>query len=422
MFTTFPCTRRICGVVVAGAFAVAAAGVAGATTEPPNPEPADIDTVGTEAATAGPDTGANPAGCVESDAASGEQFPDQFTVQYAENYTLTYAENYKVLTVGETSPGAGAHTYVLVQCGTAAPALEGELEGASVVEIPVTTIFSESTSHLGFIDVLDLEGAVTGVSDGSWVVTPSIRERIDAGEVESFNTTMVVDTEMVVAADPDVYITAGYDDPAHEMIADAGVPVVADAEWLEPTPEGWAEWVGLFAALTNTEARANELYAEWVTDYEAAATLVEGVTEHPTVMTGGLYEGTWFASGGAGIAAELIADAGGDYIYDDNEDTGSIELDIETVLTEAAEADVWVLASSFTTEDEAEAADPRNTEFAAWDEGGVWINTVPSDTMVNPYEQGPVMIDEYLLDYLAVLHPGLAPDHDLVFFRRLPDE
>jgi iron complex transport system substrate-binding protein len=423
MFTTFPCTRRICGVVLAGAFAVAAAGVAGATTEPPVSEPAPSEPAGTEppgtdAATAGPDTGANPAGCVEGDAATGEQFPDQFTVQHAENYTLTYAETYKVLTVAE--PDAGAHTYVLVQCGTEAPPLDGELDGATVVEIPVATVFSESTSHLGFIDVLDLEGTVTGVSDGAWVVTPSIRERIDAGEVESFNTTMVIDTELVVAADPDVYITGGYDDPAHEAIADAGVPVVANAEWLETTPEGWAEWVGLFAALTNTEAKANELYGAWVTDYDAAAALVAGATERPTVMTGGLYEGTWFANGGAGIAAEFIADAGGDYIYDDNEEPGSIELDIETVLTDAVDADVWVLASSFTTEDEAEAADPRNAEFAAWDEGGVWINSIPSDASVNPYEQGPVMIDEYLLDYIKILHPELVRDHELVFFSQVP--
>ena len=160
--------------MLSGAFAVAAAGVAGATTEPPVSEPPAPNPPAPKqpAAAAGPDTGANPAGCVEGDAATGEQFPDQFTVQHAENYTLTYAENYKVLTVGETSPGAGAETYVLVQCGTEAPALEGDLEGASVVEIPVATIYSESTSHLGFIDVLDLEGDVTGVSDGSWVVTP----------------------------------------------------------------------------------------------------------------------------------------------------------------------------------------------------------------------------------------------------------
>ena len=76
----------------------------------------------TAGASAAPDTGANPSGCVDDVAAGTNLFPDQFTVQHAENYTLTYADTYKVLTVGETSPGAGSHTYVLVQCGTDAPA------------------------------------------------------------------------------------------------------------------------------------------------------------------------------------------------------------------------------------------------------------------------------------------------------------
>jgi hypothetical protein len=39
---------------------------------------------------------------------------------------------------------------------------------------------------------------------------------------------------------------------------------------------------------------------------------------------------------------------------------------------------------------------------------------------VNPYEQGPVMIDEYLLDYIKILHPELVPDHELVFFSQVP--
>ena len=412
-------TRRTVAVAFGLAVAATATGVAGATSEPPpgtDPAP-DVS----PAPDGGIDTGANPAGCVEDVAPGTELFPDQFTVQHAENFTVTYESTYKVLTVGETSPNAGAHTYVLVQCGTEAPALDGELADATVVEIPVTTMFSESTSHDGFIDVLDLEGLVTGVSDGSWIVTPSLRERIDAGAIESFNTTGVIDTEVILAADPDVYVTAGFDDPAHEAITGAGIPVVANAEWLERTPEGWAEWVGLFAALTNTEARANELYAEWIADYDAAAALVEGVTERPTVLTGGLYEGTWFANGGDSVPAEFIVDAGGDYVFDDDPDTGSIELDIETVLVDGETADVWLLANGFTTEDEAVAADARNEEFDAWGEGGVWINSVPVDPTVNPFEQGPVMIDEYLLDYIAILHPELLPDHEFVFFTAVPE-
>ena len=124
-------------------------------------------------------------------------------------------------------------------------------------------MFSESSSHYGFIDVLDIEETVIGVGDTSLIVTPTLAERAAAGEIESFAPNFVVDSEIVVAADPDVYITGGGADPAHDVIRAAGIPVIPNVEWLETTPEGWAEWVGLFAALTNTEAQANELYGQW---------------------------------------------------------------------------------------------------------------------------------------------------------------
>lgn len=397
------------------------AGTANATTPPPTTPPATTAAPGdTSDQPSGPDTRQNPPDCVSDASAGSDLFPDQFHVQHAENYTLTYADTYKVLTVGEIGPGAGDHTYVLVQCGTEAPALEGDLADAEVVEIPVRTMFSESTSHDGFIDALDIEGALTGVADGSWIVTPSIVERIDAGEIDSFNTTGQIDTELVIADDPDVYVTGGYDDAAHQVLTDAGIPVVANAEWLETSPQGWAEWVGVFAALTNTEARANDLYESWITGYEDAAALVAGVTDRPSVITGSLYEGTWYASGGGGIVAAFIADAGGDYVYADDTTTGSLTLDIESVLADGVDADTWVNPTAgFTDEASALAMDSRYGEFAAWESGGVWSNTTPPSPGVSFIEQGPVMIDQYLLDYIKIFHPELVPDHDFVFYTRI---
>ena len=89
---------------------------------------------------------------------------DTFTVQHAENFTLTYDGDHKVLTVGTAET---AETFVLVQRGAEPPALDGELAGATVVEVPIETMFSESSSHYGFIDVLDIEATVTGVGDTS---------------------------------------------------------------------------------------------------------------------------------------------------------------------------------------------------------------------------------------------------------------
>ena len=337
---------------------------------------------------------------------------DTFTVQHAENFTLTYDDDYKVLTIGAADT---AETFVLVQRGAEPPALDGELAGASVIEVPVEAMFSESSSHYGFIDVLDIEEVVTGVGDTALVVTPELAERAASGQIESFAPSFIVDPELVVAADPDVYVTGGGADPAHEVIAAAGIPVVPNVEWLETTPQGWAEWVGLFAALTNTEGQANELYAEWLADYDAAAALAEEVTERPTAITGGLFEGTWYANGGASVVAQFIADGGGDYVYADDSSTGSIELDIETVLADGADADVWLLPQGFTTMEQAMTLDDRLDEFAAWAGGGVWTYEVALDPTVSFLESGPVMIDEYLLDYVAALHPDLVPDHEFTF-------
>ncbi len=242
-------------------------------------------------------TGANPAGCVDDAAEGDDLFPDTFELAHAENLDITYHDTYKVVRVGQPAPETPPRTYVLVQCGTEAPALEGDLDGATTVEIPVRSLYSESTTHLGFIDELGVADVVTGASNTDVIVTPGVRERVEAGEVEAFAADYEVNTELVIAGDPDVYVTGGVDDPAHDALTEAGVPVMANAEWLETSPLGRAEWIGFFAALTNTEARATEVFTGIRDRYEEAAALAAGVTGRPTVSTGGLYEGERHARG-----------------------------------------------------------------------------------------------------------------------------
>lgn len=378
--------------------------------------------VATAAASAPPDappsatTGGNPAGCV-ADWDGTPLFTDQFTVDHADNYSIEYHDNYKVLTVVEPYFGADPEHYVLVQCGTDAPDLDGELAGAQVVDIPIESMYSTSSSHLGFIDVLGIADTVTGVSNADTVMIDSVRSRVDAGEVVSFAPTFEVDAEVVINGAPDVLVGGGSDDPAHEAIVAAGIPVLGNAEWMETTPQGWAEWVGFFAALTNTEATANDLMAEWTADYDAAAELVADVAERPTVLTGELYDGAWFARGGQNLVARFIADAGGDYLYADTDETGTLSLDIETVLVDGGDADVWLTTNGgFFTRDEALAIDERYGQFAAWDAGGVWTNVAAVDPAVSTLEVGPTRIADYLLDYVKIFHPDVAGDHEFVFF------
>jgi iron complex transport system substrate-binding protein len=91
-------------------------------------------------------------------------------------------------------------------------------------------------------------------------------------------------------------------------------------------------------------------------------------------------------------------------------------------LADARDADVWLSPlGDFSSRREAVAADERYGAFAAWDEGGVWSNDEARRPDMNVFELGPVMIDDYLLDYVKILHPDLVPEHELVFFRQLPN-
>ena len=323
-----------------------------------------------------------------------------------------------MLTIGR--PADAAETFVLVQRGTEPPALDGDLAGATVIEIPIETMFSESTSHYGFIDVLDIEETVTGVGDASLIVTPALAERAAAGEIESFAPNFVVDPEIVVAADPDVYVTGGFADPAHEVSVAAGIPVVPNVEWLETTPEGWAEWVGLFAALTEHRGAGERP----VRGVDSPTTTPpphwpRRSTERPTVITGGLFEGTWYANGGASVVAEFIADAGGDYVYAETLDRVDRARHRDRA-RRGADADVWLLPRGSPPRKRPCRSTSGSPSSPPGRRAACGPTRSPSTRAVNFIESGPVMIDEYLLDYVAVLHPDLVPDHEFVFLSEVP--
>ncbi|HBU79689.1 MAG TPA: ABC transporter substrate-binding protein, partial [Muricauda sp.] len=46
----------------------------------------------------------------------------------------------------------------------------------------------------------------------------------------------------------------------------------------------------------------------------------------PTVLTGGLYKDVWYVAGGKSWMAKFLEDANADYLWADNNETGSIGL------------------------------------------------------------------------------------------------
>jgi len=359
-------------------------------------------------------------GCITTFDPAADYYPVKSQIDYATNFTVEYDKSYQVLTVLQPTQGGSPQSSVLVKCGAPTPELTGDLAGATVVTTPVTSLYSGSTTHLPNLVALDRLDVLTGVASKSLISEKEVLDRVAEPGVVEYAAAGSVDAEAVVAGKPDVVITAGTDDPAYAVISAAGVPVLADAEWLENDPLGRAEWIKYFAALTGTEAQAAEQFDAVEQSYTALADKVASA-DPVQVVPGQPYQGTWYVPGGQSFNSRLIADAGGTTAWADDPSTGSVSTDLESVLAKAGKAPAWLASTTWTSKAEALAEEPRFSEFAAFQSGNVWnaAKDVTAEGGNNYYELGTARPDLVLGDLVAILHPDLMPGHDFAFYLQL---
>jgi iron complex transport system substrate-binding protein len=354
-----------------------------------------------------------------------DYFPDKATVTDAQNFTVSYHRNYKLLTVKVPFPGGSPQTYVLVQCGTPTPRLAGALAGAEVVSVPVRSLFAESTTELVPLVELGETQALHGVGSEQYVNAKAVRQRFKQPGFVEFAKSGDVDVERVLGAKPGVLLTAGTDSPAYAKLREAGVPVVAVAEYLESTPLGQAEWSKLIATLFNQERRSQSVYADVATRYHQLAALTANTPppRRPLVMVGFEFSGTFYEKGGQSLTARLVADAGATSVWADNSDRGPLMIDLEAELARAAHADIWIDGSQFWRSlADARKDDPRYEAFRPFQSGQVWVPSRVRNTNggLDFFERGVARPDLVLADLIKVFHPSQLRDHQLVFYLRLP--
>ncbi|WP_217428123.1 ABC transporter substrate-binding protein [Microlunatus speluncae] len=370
-------------------------------------------------APASPGVGAD--GCVESFDPAADYFPDKQQLEFAKNLKIDYHGSYQVITVQQPVIGGKPESYVFLRCGAPKPELTGAIADAPVITTPVRSLFSGSTTHLPSLEALGRLDVLTGVAAKAYISSAAAKERADSGEVIEYAAAGTPDAEAIVAGKPDVVITDGLDSPAFATVRDAGIGVLAGAEFLENDPLGRAEWIKFFAALTGTEAKAAEVFGQIRDDYRKTSQLVADA-EPVDLLLSQPYQGVWSIPGGGSFAGKLIKDAGGRWPWQDDPTTGSINTDLEAVLGKSAKAPIWINTANWRTLKEATTDEPRLAEFAAYKSGQVWspskqLNEAGGN---NYFELGVLRPDLTLADLVAITHPDLLPDHPFTFYQRLP--
>ncbi len=365
-----------------------------------------------------------------ADRASVQAVDSGALVQHASGFDIEQRDGFWLLTV--TRPWLDARSdlqYALLPRqerirGEERSAVAADIpRAATVIRIPVRSIATFSASFLAPLEILDARESWVGHDEPARVYAEWARERVDSGMVARLGDQTDVDVERLLMLQPDLVMINEYepDGPVSARLAAAGLPVLVNGDWLETSPLGRAEWIKVFGLLYDRWEQALQRFAQIEQSYSELRDLAADTQARPTVLTNAPYGGVWSVPAGGSYTAQLLRDAGADYLWDDSPGTGALHLDLEQVFLRARDADVWINPGAWQTLADAARQDPRLTAFEAYRDERVYNfdRRITAAGGNDYFESGPYRPDLVLADLTHILHPCLLPDHELYYYRRI---
>lgn len=328
--------------------------------------------------------------------------------------SMQRADGYTVVTVGNPWKGGVLHRYVLVPRDAALP--EGLPEG-TVVRTPVSNALVYSSVHTSLLRELHALDAVKGVVDSQYFIDKDITDGVAAGTIADCGNSMNPTVERVINMQPDAIMLSPYQDASYGQIASLDIPIIECADYLEYDPLGRAEWVKFYGELVGKRDEADSLYNAVVTAYNAVKEKAAAADTRPTVVTEMVINGVWNVPGGQSYMARILGDAGGSYLWADDENTGSLALDFNQVLAVAHDAEYWFLKwTNITTLKDLQGAYDLNKEMAAFQNKRVYVCDTDKTRF---FDRIPFHPEVLLREFAAILHPELFPDNENQFYHHL---
>ena len=347
--------------------------------------------------------------------------------------SIDYAKGFKIensasgLTIIElTSPWPNAESvfkYALIPKDKMASMTLNKDAYDAIIPVPVENIVVTSTTHIPALEALGVLDRLTGFPDTQYVSSKTARKRIDDGLIKELGNNESINTEMVIALNPELVVGFGIDsqNKAYETISRSNIPVVYNGDWTEETPLGKAEWIKFFAPFFQKEKVADSIFKEIENEYLAAIKMAKSAKTTPKVLSGAMYKDVWYLPGGKSWAAQFIYDANAEYFWQETSETGSLSLSWESVLEKAAKADYWIAPAQFTSYNQMQDASPHYQQFEAFKNKKIYTfsSTIGQTGGVLYYELAPQRPDLVLKDLIHILHPELLKEYTPHFFKPL---
>ena len=332
----------------------------------------------------------------------------EVSVKYATGFTVRDSADVRFVEVGKKDCFALVHSD-----DTPVPA------NYIKVRVPIYNTICMTALQLSNFTVLNAHDVVKGITGTKNLFNQDILQRVKYGQIVKIGMEGNFDTELVLAANPNVIFISPSKRGGYDAIKETGITLVPHLGYKELDPLGQAEWIKFVGMFIGKEKEANEVFAGIEKRYCDLKEAASAVSFRPTVFSGEMHYGNWHAVGGKNYLAQIFRDAGANYVINDDETSGE-DLEFEKMYALAANADYWRILNSFPGDfsyEALKASEPRNALFKAFKEKKVIYCNMKQQPY---YEITPVQPDVLLKDFVAIFHPELVePDYQPTYYRLL---
>lgn len=338
-----------------------------------------------------------------------DEVADTIAFRYASGITLVEHDDYtEALIANPWQPGVLLTRYEIRQ--------------------PLThsAVFISSLASL--LDDLGCLHAVSGICEPEYIANRHIHEALETGVVLNLGSAMTPDKERIIDLAPDALLLSPFENvSSYGNLDQLSIPIIPCADYMEASPLARAEWMRFYGRLFGCGETADSLFAAVEASYLAlqqaghgALSASEGgreAHEAPSVIFDTRNGSAWYMPGGRSTLGQMVADAGGRYVFADDEHSGSVPYSFEQVYDQGREADVWLLrytAQQRMTLPALRAEYEPYSRFRAFREGRVYGC---NNAELIFFEEYPFHPDRLLLDLVRIFSG--RDDEGLRYFHRL---
>ncbi len=391
-----------------------------------------------------------------------------------------------------------------------------EVQEGTLVRTPLSKAVVYSSVHCGLLNQIGALKSIGGVCDLKYIKLQEVQDGCRTGSIADVGNGMNPDIEKIIDLHPDAIMLSPFENSGgYGRVEKLNIPIIECADYMETSALGRAEWMRFYGLLFGEAQKADSLFAEveknynelkalvaplsletsalgraeWMRfygllfgeaqkadslfaevekNYNELKALVAPLSSAPSVISELKNGSAWYVPGGKSTSARIYADAGANYVFADDEHSGSVPLAFETVFDKGQNADFWLIkynqaidktyadagANYVFADDEHSGSVPLafETVFDKGQNADFWLikynqaidktykeleqdyapytgfrafkerNIYGCNTgKVDFYEDSPFHPDRLLKDLIKIFHPTLLEGYELKYFTKLAE-